>query len=662
MRTGETVPIIPRSALFGNPSRSSCEISPDGQWLSWLAPKDGVSNIWLAPVADPGAAEAITDDRGRGVRMYGWLPDGKRLFYIQDEGGTEDWHIFALELGTRAVRDLTPIPGIVAMFFGTSLDCPELIAVGLNDRNPAWHDLYHIDVITGERRLVLENTDEYAGFTLDQQLRPRLASKTAEGTDDHVLYRLDRGAPEIFQTIAPEDEMTEASLGFTRDGGTLYRISAADRDKAALIAIDWESGEEHLLAVHPVVDITGMSSIVDPQTAVIEAVAVEHLDSEWLTLNAQIEADLEHLREALSCGVRHVSRSLDNRRWVVGTASGNRPGRYALYDRATGTVEPLFETRPELAAYPLAPLHPQTVRARDGLELTSYLTLPADETGPRPAAPLPMVLLVHGGPWSRDYPWFNPVEQWLANRGYAVLRVNFRGSSGFGKAMLNAGDREWGARMQDDLSDAVDWAVAEGIADKERVGIMGGSYGGYATLAGLAFTPETFRCGVDIVGPANLETLLATIPPYWQSRFEVFARRIGDPRTEEGRALLKARSPLTKAGDIQKPLLIAQGANDPRVKQAESDQIVAAMREKGLPVTYVLFPEEGHGLVMPENHIAFRAIAEAFLAEHLGGRVEPIGEDFEGARFDVPEGAEHIGGLEAALYARTGKPETAASD
>jgi dipeptidyl aminopeptidase/acylaminoacyl peptidase len=282
------------------------------------------------------------------------------------------------------------------------------------------------------------------------------------------------------------------------------------------------------------------------------------------------------------------------------------------------------------------------------LELVSYLTLPVesdpDEDG-RPREALPMVLFVHGGPWGRDYWGFQEFPQWLANRGYAVLSVNFRGSTGMGKAFVNAGDLQWGAKMHDDLIDAVEWAVAEGIADRSRVAIMGGSYGGYATLVGLTFTPETFACGVDIVGPSNLFTLIESLPPYWQPEIELFAMRVGDTRTESGRKLLIERSPLTHVDRIQKPLLIGQGANDPRVKQQESDQIVAAMQSKGIPVTYALFPDEGHGFARPENNLAFNALTEAFLGECLGGRVEPIGEDLAGSSLVVPNGADQIEGL-----------------
>jgi dipeptidyl aminopeptidase/acylaminoacyl peptidase len=380
---------------------------------------------------------------------------------------------------------------------------------------------------------------------------------------------------------------------------------------------------------------------------VADAAGAEHVTLDWIPLDERVGADLKRLHGQLPGQIDVVDRTRDDRRWIVAASAAEAPGTYYLYDRDAGTLTELFATRPELEPYRLAPMQGEVLSARDRLELVSYLTLPVDR--PAPAAPLPMVLLVHGGPWSRDGYGFDAEHQWLANRGYAVLSVNFRGSTGFGKAFLNAADLEWGRKMHDDLLDAVQWAVAQGIADATRVAIMGGSYGGYAALAGLAFTPQVFCCGVDIVGPSNLETLLATIPPYWQAFFENLARRVGDPRTEEGRSVLKERSPLNAAGAIAKPLLIAQGANDPRVKQAESDQIIAAMRAKRLPVTYVLYPEEGHGFAEPANRISFYAIAEAFLAAHLGGRAEPIGQDFAGARLEVREGAAHVPGLAAAL-------------
>jgi dipeptidyl aminopeptidase/acylaminoacyl peptidase len=641
-----TAPLIPRTKLFGNPTRAQGQISPDGRWLSWLAPKDGVLNIWVAPAGDMGAARAVTDDRKRGIRFHAWANTSTHLLYIQDEGGTEDWHVYAVPVAGGPARDLTPLPGVNARIQALSLDEPAVLAVAVNDRDKSWHDLYRIDIASGERELLFENRRELSHIMVDRQLVPRLALKTRAKEGGQIVYRVAGSDLEPLMVIEHEDDLTTHPIGFTRDAGTLYWISSVGRDKAALVARDWQSGADRVLAEHPKADISRV--LQNPRTYVMEAAGAEHLRLDWLPLDEGIAADLKRLAAALPGDIEIADRTLDDGRWIVAAGAAEAPTTYHLYERASGTITELFPTRPELKAYALAPMRGEVVRARDGLGLVSHLTLPVD-AGTRPRAPLPMVLLVHGGPWARDAYGFDPEHQWLANRGWAVLSVNFRGSTGFGKAFLNAGDLEWGRKMHDDLIDAVAWAVREGIADPARVAIMGGSYGGYATLAGLAFTPEQFCCGVDIVGPSNLETLLATIPPYWAAFFENLARRVGDPRTEAGRKLLQERSPLHSAGAIARPLLIGQGANDPRVKQAESDQIIAAMRAKGLPVTYVLYPEEGHGFAVPENRIAFFAIAEAFLAAHLGGVPEPIGGDFSGAKFEVREGAGHVPGLQAAL-------------
>jgi dipeptidyl aminopeptidase/acylaminoacyl peptidase len=649
MMQAAALPLIPRAKLFGNPTRAQAQISPDGRWLSWLAPKDGVLNIWLAPAADIGAARVITDDRKRGIRFYGWAYASTHVLYMQDEGGTEDFHIYAVTIATGEARDLTPIAGVQARIHDMSLDEPNVAAVEINDRDKAWHDLYRIDITTGERELLFENRQELSRIVLDRQLRPRLASKTRTPEGGRTRYRIDGSKLEPIGVIEHEDDLTTYTIGFTRDGKTLYGISSVGRDTAALLASDWATGKERVLAEHPKADIGRI--IAHPTTFAIEAAGAQHLTLDWIPLEERMADDLKRLHGLLPGEVSIADRTLDDSRWIVVASAAEAPATYHLYERGTGKIAGLFATRPDLEPYRLAPMRGNIVRARDGLELVSYLTLPADAK-PQPKAPLPMVLLVHGGPWARDVYGFDPNHQWLSNRGYAVLSVNFRGSTGFGKAFVNAADGEWGRKMHDDLLDAVDWAVKQGIADRGRVAIMGGSYGGYATLAGLAFTPEVFCCGVDIVGPSNLATLLATIPPYWAAFFENLARRVGDPRTEAGRKLLQERSPLNSAGAIAKPLLIGQGANDPRVKQAESDQIIAAMGAKRLPVTYVLYPEEGHGFAVPENRISFFAIAEAFLAAHLGGRAEAIGKDFTGAKFEVGEGAAHVPGLEAALPGR----------
>jgi dipeptidyl aminopeptidase/acylaminoacyl peptidase len=380
----------------------------------------------------------------------------------------------------------------------------------------------------------------------------------------------------------------------------------------------------------------------------VQAVATYYERKHWKVLDPAVAKDFEYLRTLADGDVEVVSRTLDDRNWIVAYLVDDGPLRYYRYDRDAGKAEFLFTNRKALEGLPLAKMHPVVIKSRDGLNLVTYYTLPlgSDRDGDgRPDKPLPMVLDVHGGPWGRDTWGYNPNHQWLANRGYAVLSVNFRASTGFGKDFINAGNLQWAGTMHNDLIDAVDWAIQEGIAEPARVAIMGGSYGGYATLVGLTFTPEKFACGVDIVGPSNLVTLLNTIPPYWAPALELFIKRVGDHRTEEGRAKLTERSPLTYVDRIQRPLLIGQGANDPRVKQAEADQIVEAMQQKHIPVTYVLYPDEGHGFARPENRMSFNAVAEAFLAEHLGGRYEPVGDDFHGASLTVPVGADQIPGL-----------------
>ena len=637
-------PLIPRAKLFGNPTRAQGQIAPNGRFLSWLAPHDGVLNVWVAPMAAIGEARVITTDKKRGIRFYAWAYNSQHIIYMQDEGGSEDWHIYAVPIDGGPGRDLTPFPGVSARIEQLSLDQPEALAVAINDRDKAWHDLYRIDINTAERQLLFENTDQLGAVLTDRQLTPRLAIKPRGPEGGKIVYRIDGTRLEEMFVVEHEDDLTTQPIGFTHDAATFYSISSIGRDKAALFATAWDSGSARLIAEHPKADISRVIS--HPVTGIIDAVGAKHLALDWIALSEPMAADLKQLHGALPGEVSIADRSLDDRFWVVAASAAESPTTYHLYQRESGDISELFATQPELKSYTLARMRSAVIISRDGLELPSYYTLPAAEPL-RPIEPLALVLLVHGGPWSRDEYGFNALHQWLANRGFAVLSVNFRASTGFGKAFVNAGDLEWGRKMHEDLLDAVAWAVKEGIADKDRIAIMGGSYGGYATLAGLAFTPDVFCCGVDIVGPSNLETLLATIPPYWAAFFENLVRRVGDPRTEAGRQLLQARSPLYAAGNIKKPLLIGQGANDPRVKQSESDQIIAAMRAKALPVTYVLYPEEGHGFAEPANRIAFFAIAEAFLVQHLGGRAEPIGGDFAGAKFEVPQGADAVPGLTA---------------
>ena len=617
-------PLIPRSALFGNPERITVRLSPDGRWLAWLAPANGVLNVFVAPVDDLAAARAVTTSTRRPVRRYLWAYNNRTIIFLDDINGDENFRAFAVDVATLAKRDLTPLSGVRARLLGVTPRHPSLIAIGLNDRDPRWHDLWHADLATGERRLVRENRDEISSYLIDQDLMPRLVTRSqADGGE--IVYavrgeKLDMLQPVL--TIPFADSLTTGPQHLTADGKAYYLASSIGRDRSALFRVDLESGAQVLVAEHPKADIGG--TLIDPRSREVVAVSAEHVRQEWIAVDQRAGADLAWLRDEIKADFGIVSQTEDGTRWTIAGSSPEQPAVYYLFDRGERRLTRLFSARPQLERYTFAPMHGHSVRSRDGLDLVSYVTLPANERGPRPARPLPMVLSVHGGPWSRDSYEYDPEHQWLANRGYAVLSVNFRGSTGFGKTFLNAGDLEWGGKMHDDLIDAVAWATREGIAEPGRVAILGASYGGYAALVGAAFTPEVFQCAVSIVGPSNLETMLATSPPYWQAFYENQARRIGDPRTEAGRALLRDRSPLTRAGAISKPLLVLQGANDPRVVQAELDQIVAAVRARGLPVTYVLYPDEGHGFAIPANRISSYAIVEAFLARHLGGaRFEP---------------------------------------
>jgi dipeptidyl aminopeptidase/acylaminoacyl peptidase len=497
---------------------------------------------------------------------------------------------------------------------------------------------------------MVQHNEGFAGFVTDDAYVVRLAIRmTTDGGSEFFKLAAD-GGWESFIRIAMEDTLTTSPVGFDKNGATLYMIDSRNRNTAALFAWNLTSGEQTMLAEDPQADVS--DRMLHPTEKHVQAVAFTYERKHWHILDLTITHDMAYLRTLAAGDIEVISRTLDDRYWIVAYVMDNGPVRYYRYDREARQAHFLFTNRHALEGLALAKMHAVVIPSRDGLNLVSYYTLPVQsdrEDSGRPEAPQPLVLLVHGGPWARNAWGYDPWHQWLANRGYAVLSVNFRGSIGLGKAFINAANREWGAKMHDDLLDAVAWAVHAGIADAARVAIAGGSYGGYATLVGLTFTPETFACGVDIVGPSNLVTLLESIPPYWQPQIELFATRVGDHRTHEGRAFLRSRSPLTYVDRIQRPLLIGQGANDPRVKQAESDQIVQAMQEKGIPVTYVLYPDEGHGFARPENTLSFNAIAEAFLATYLGGRCEPINEDFTGSSLTVPVGMQEIPGLAATL-------------
>jgi dipeptidyl aminopeptidase/acylaminoacyl peptidase len=643
------VALIPREDLFGNPERAQGRVSPDGESVSWIAPVDGVLNVWVAPVDDPAAARPITNDSYRGIRNHVWAPNSEYVYFLQDKGGNENFQVYASNVEIGEVRSLTPQDeGVRSTIQGVSRSKADKILVGSNDRNGQVFDLYMVDTATGEKTLVKENPG-YAAWMVDNNLEPRFGMVQVPGGganvvdfDGNVLYE-----------IPAEDVLTTGAFGFDESNQFMYAVDSRGRDKAAMVRISADDGSVELIAEADKADISNV--LLHPTTYEPLAYASNYLKNEWTALNDETAADLEFLDANLDGEFTVAGATEDLSKVVVVNSSATAPGVYYLYDREARSLEKMMSTRPVLDEAPLQPMHPVEIPSRDGLTLVSYLTLPpgsdADGDG-RPETPQPMVLWVHGGPWARDSYGYNSTHQWLANRGYAVLSVNYRGSTGFGKGFVNAAVKEFAGKMHDDLIDGVEWAVENGIAIRDKVAIGGGSYGGYATLIGVSFTPDTFACGVDIVGPSSLVTLVESFPEYWKPFLEgTWYKYVGNPAIPEDRQDMLDRSAISRVDDIKVPLLIGQGENDPRVTKLESDQLVEAMAAKGLPVTYVNFPDEGHGFARPENRLAFNAVMEGFLAECLGGRAEPIGDAFQGSTVQILHGADYVEGLAEAAAA-----------
>jgi dipeptidyl aminopeptidase/acylaminoacyl peptidase len=619
------VDLIPRSVLFGNPERTSPHISPDGSALAWIAPRffegreDGVLNLWVAPIdgesgVDWAAARAVTEDTDRGIRAFAWARDGRHLLYVQDIGGDENWRLYDVDPVSLARRDLTPFEGIHATIIGTSKRRPSEVLVGINADNPQLHDVYRLDLESGALVKEIANPG-YAGWLADEDLVVRCAIAPVPDGSFNVLVRDTAQGPfRPLLTIPAEDATSTDVVSFSGDGRSLLMISAAGSDTGRLTRVDLATGEEVTLAADPEADVAG--ALLDPDTRDPLIVMILKDRMEYVVLDPSVEEDLKAVRALHPGDPSFSGRNDADTTWLIAFTVDAGSVTYFLYDRVSKTGTPLFSARPALEGYELAAMEPFSFPARDGLVIHGYVTFPPGlgRSG------LPAVVNVHGGPQVRDTWGYHPEAQWLANRGYLCVQVNYRGSTGYGKSFIAAGDREWGGKMHDDLVDAVGYIVAQGWADRSRVAIYGGSYGGYAALVGAAFTPDVFRCAVDIVGPSNLKTLLETVPPYWAPMIAQLYRRVGNPETDA--EFLWSRSPLSRAHDIRIPLLIAQGANDPRVKQAESEQIVAALTEAGIDHEYLLFPDEGHGFAKPANRIKFYTAAERFLAKYLGGRYE----------------------------------------
>ena len=607
--------LIPRSVLFGNPERSEPAISPDGTQFGYLAPVNGVLNVWIRTLGQ-NDDRPVTEDTNRGIHTFAWQYDNRHILYAQDADGDENWRIYQTDIATKQTRNLTPFEKVQASIVAYEWDKPDTLLVQINQRDESLFDVHRLDLKTGKLEMDTENPGDVAAWNADNDLEVRAAQVMTPDGSTVIRVRNDANAPwrELMQW--GPDETFGGVFGFTPDNRKLWVATSVNVNAARLLEVDLETGAQSVIASDPQFDISGTE--LEPKTNRLQLARFVKQRVSYDFIDPDIKADFDRLQQAQSGDIVRLSRSLDDTKWIVTYSCDDAPMRWYFYDRQAKTVTLLFTARPDLEKYQLSAMEPIEYKARDGMTIYGYLTVP----GGTKAECLPMVLLVHGGPWHRDVWGYNPWAQWLSNRGYAVLQPNFRSSTGYGKAYINAGDRQWAGTMHTDLLDAKDWAVQRGIADSNKVCIMGGSYGGYATLAALAFSPGTFSCGVDIVGPSNLNTLLSTIPPYWSTMVALLHKRMGD--NEE---FLNSQSPIFKAQQMKAPLLIGQGANDPRVKQAESDQIAAAIRANGQPVEYFCFPDEGHGFVRPENDMAFNAAVERFLAKYLGGRAEPPSEE-----------------------------------
>jgi dipeptidyl aminopeptidase/acylaminoacyl peptidase len=615
--SAELPPLIPREVLFGNPDKAAVQLSPDGKYLAYLAPDDkNVLQVWVQ-TRGKDDAKAVTKDPKRGIRQYFWAKDGKYLLYMQDTGGDENFHLYATNPETKETRDLTPFEGVKVSGIDQDEAFPDQVLVGLNKRNKSLFDMHRVTISTGDVKLDTENPGNIVGWTTDAAFQIRAATAMNPDGSQDLMVREKPGAEWKKIKSWPSEEQG-GPAGFGKDPNTLYLIANDNANAARLVKLDLATMKETVIAEDKEYDVSG--AMIDEKKHIPLAVSFTKARTEWVPLDDSVKADFAFLTKFQRGDLTINSRTADDKLWLVAYTTDDGPTSYYLYERAAKKADFLFVNNSKLKDAKLAQMEPVEFKAKDGLTVHGYLTKPV---GVEPKN-LPTVLLVHGGPWARDNWGYNPLVQFLANRGYAVLQINYRGSTGYGKKFLNAGNREWAGKMHQDLIDGKEWLVKQGVADPKKTAIMGGSYGGYATLVGLTFTPEEFACGVDIVGPSNIATLIKSIPPYWKPLRGLFDKRVGNIDTEAG--FLNERSPLSRVNYIVRPLLIGQGANDPRVKQAESDQIVEAMRKNGKEVKYVVYPDEGHGFARPENRLHFFAVSEEFLAKHLGGRAEPMGD------------------------------------
>ena len=607
--------LIPREILFGNPEKANPKISPHGKSLAYLAPQKGVLNIWIRSLAGEESDRPVTQDQNRGIRDYFWAQDSRHLFYFQDKNGDENTHLYLIDTVSRDVRDLTPFTDVRVQVLFSDRHFPDTLLITMNRDNPKIEDVYRLHWETGELQLAAKNDGFISEWIVDSQLKVRGAVKA--GTDGGQIVMIRDSETAEWEKAAEwgfEDQMSSRVIGFSKDGQSLYLIDSRQVPAGRLIKLNLETGVTNVMAEDPHYDVS--SVWINPENYEVRMAGWIKEKTEWHIFEEAIREDIDTILQRHGAGFSIMNSDDADQNWILRVESDQAPVAYFLYQRKDRSSQFLFETQPRLKKYQLAVTEPVVIQSRDGLTLHGYITFPPKKARKN----LPLVLKVHGGPWNRDMWGYDSRVQWLANRGYICLQVNFRGSVTYGKDFLNAANKEWGGKMQNDLSDAVEWAVRQGYADPKRIAIFGGSYGGYAALAGAAFTPQLYQAAISVVGPSNLISFLKTTPAYWSTELENIYRRVGHPDREAD--FLKSRSPLFYAEKIRIPMLIAQGANDPRVKKTESDQIVEALQKQGIPHEYLLFPDEGHGFAKPKNQLKFYQTAEVFLARYLGGRAE----------------------------------------
>jgi len=614
MTYSNSVDLIPKEVLFSNPLKTSPRISPDGKKMSYLAPVNDILNIWVGDIGENNY-KPLTKDYTRNIRSYFWAEDNKHILYLQDVGGDENFRLFAVDIETEETRNLTPFDNVQVHIIEHNKHFPNELILGINKENPSVHDVYKLNLKTSELELLAKNPGTVISWVVTSDLKV-LGSMTAkEDGGYNLLYRETENSEwKIIRSWDMEDSLNSSPVGFSKDSKYMYLKDSKDFNTSRLTKLELATGNVEVLAEDPNYDLSNV--LIHPDTYEVQMISFYKAREDYIVLDESIKEDIENISKLNKGDFAILDRDTKDNTWLLAFTVDNNAVSFYAYDRISKEGKFLFSNKPELEKYTLSEMEPISFTSRDGLTVHGYISFPVGVDRKN----LPMILDVHGGPWWRNEWGYNPEVQWMTNRGYVCLQVNFRGSTGYGKDFLNAGDKEWGAKMHDDLLDAVEWAVSQGYADRSKVAIYGGSYGGYAALVGATFTPDFFTCAVDIVGPSNLITLIQTIPAYWSTALKNFTNRVGNPETEE--EFLKSRSPLFKVDNIKIPMFIAQGANDPRVKQSEADQIVEAMKSKGIEHEYFLLGDEGHGFVNPESKMKFYKQVEKFLAKQLGGRVE----------------------------------------